>query len=1028
MAEKNIKSRIVHKHDTESNWSKATTFIPKQGEIIIYDIDSNHSYERFKIGDGITKVNNLPFADANKVDKISGKGLSTNDYTTAEKNKLASIAEGANKTIVDSELSSTSTDPVQNKVVNAAINDLNTLVGDTAVATQISNAVASKADASHTHDDRYYTESEIDTKLSGKSDTSHTHSTYVNQNAFSNIKVGNTTVAADTATDTVTLVAGNNITITPDATNDKIIIAATDTVYTHPSSGVTAGTYKSVTVNAQGHVTGGSNPTTLSGYGITDAATKSALTAVSDLVGDTAVSAQISDYAAPKSHTHNYAGSSSAGGAAKVSESDIGITTAGTGSAYTATVPGITALASGVSFIMVPHVVSSSTTPTLNVNSLGAKNIKRRLSSISTSVQSGYSNTWLAKGTPFRVTYDGTQWIVEGLTKPATADLYGTLSVEKGGTGATSASDARTNLGITPANIGAAASSHTHSYLPLSGGTVTGALTVNKELYSNAAIISKRNSSPQLILQNANGAQLGSIYSGTSDGSYSDVLISVNSSSSDVAYFGFAKNGQFTAPNNIYSKGTLVSQTNSYPGLTIQNTSGANLAMLYSNGTTGEYSNAVLRVYSSASAYSSYSFGNDGTLDFGGALRSGNHTIKGNSYPALSFTDTSVNKTFAYLQPQTSAGDYADVLLAVKNSSGQSNFLFAMNGDLTIGKKLYNPGGQVVKRLGLTSSGTNGYIKFATINLTGTTYQNQPIRIAIAQRGRYGSFKLRFASVNSADPAVEQFVKTGQIEVYIHKSATSVWDLYLHKSEAYDDIDVTVYENGSHNSFKFTWVDTLVSALPSGYITASEETWSGAAASANTLNNTLAISKGGTGATTASGALTNLGALSTSGGTVTGILTVNNTLYGETIQTINEYVGMYENNRAGKIDIGNATYGDWTTIACSNDGSVSISNMLRATALRVDGQNDWPSLYFKCSSKTNPGVLLQASSNHGFGIYCYGSDLDSASTRYYEGYTFPAPATGLTANKSYTVYSEKNIIYSSSQPAGVKGAIWLKPV
>lgn len=31
----------------------------------------------------------------NKVDKISGKGLSTNDYTTAEKNKLAGIAEGA---------------------------------------------------------------------------------------------------------------------------------------------------------------------------------------------------------------------------------------------------------------------------------------------------------------------------------------------------------------------------------------------------------------------------------------------------------------------------------------------------------------------------------------------------------------------------------------------------------------------------------------------------------------------------------------------------------------------------------------------------------------------------------------------------------------------------------------------------------------------------------------------------------------------------------------------------------------------
>ncbi|MBD8928561.1 MAG: hypothetical protein EGQ85_08090 [Faecalibacterium prausnitzii] len=34
-----------------------------------------------------------------KVDKVAGKGLSTNDYTTAEKNKLADIAEGANKYI-----------------------------------------------------------------------------------------------------------------------------------------------------------------------------------------------------------------------------------------------------------------------------------------------------------------------------------------------------------------------------------------------------------------------------------------------------------------------------------------------------------------------------------------------------------------------------------------------------------------------------------------------------------------------------------------------------------------------------------------------------------------------------------------------------------------------------------------------------------------------------------------------------------------------------------------------------------------
>ncbi len=57
----------------------------------------------------------------NKVDKETGKGLSTNDFTTAEKNKLKGIDEGANKTTVDSELSDTSENPLQNKVVAAEL-------------------------------------------------------------------------------------------------------------------------------------------------------------------------------------------------------------------------------------------------------------------------------------------------------------------------------------------------------------------------------------------------------------------------------------------------------------------------------------------------------------------------------------------------------------------------------------------------------------------------------------------------------------------------------------------------------------------------------------------------------------------------------------------------------------------------------------------------------------------------------------------------------------------------------------------
>jgi len=63
-----------------------------------------------------------------------------------------------------------------------------------------------------------------------------------NQNAFSTIAItqGTTTtnIAADTTTDTFTIVAGSNITLTPDSTNDKVTIAASQP--TVPSAGTTA--------------------------------------------------------------------------------------------------------------------------------------------------------------------------------------------------------------------------------------------------------------------------------------------------------------------------------------------------------------------------------------------------------------------------------------------------------------------------------------------------------------------------------------------------------------------------------------------------------------------------------------------------------------------------------------------------------------------------------------------------------------------------------------------------------------------
>lgn len=79
MSEKNLKVRVINKHDTSANWSKATNFIPKKGEIIVYD-DLN----KIKIGDGSTVVSNLKFVETD----ISGKY--TKPSTGIPKTDLAS--------------------------------------------------------------------------------------------------------------------------------------------------------------------------------------------------------------------------------------------------------------------------------------------------------------------------------------------------------------------------------------------------------------------------------------------------------------------------------------------------------------------------------------------------------------------------------------------------------------------------------------------------------------------------------------------------------------------------------------------------------------------------------------------------------------------------------------------------------------------------------------------------------------------------------------------------------------------------
>lgn len=141
--------------DTGTMWmgTSATSLIQ-----IKDNINTNTTYTLTKSGNTITLKgsdgSSVNITDSNTIYNnatASAAGL----MSAADKSKLDSVATGANKTVVDASFVDNSTNPVQSKVIKSALDG--------------------KSDTGHTHDDRYYTESEINTKLNAKANSSHTH-------------------------------------------------------------------------------------------------------------------------------------------------------------------------------------------------------------------------------------------------------------------------------------------------------------------------------------------------------------------------------------------------------------------------------------------------------------------------------------------------------------------------------------------------------------------------------------------------------------------------------------------------------------------------------------------------------------------------------------------------------------------------------------------------------------------------------------------------------------------------------------
>lgn len=150
-----------------------------------------------------------------------------------------------------------------------------------------------------------------------------------------------------------------------------------------------------------------------------------------------------------------------------------------------------------------------------------------------------------------------------------------------------------------------------------------------------------------------------------------------------------------------------------------------------------------------------------------------------------------------------------------------SNYLPLTGGTM---KGLLNvPYGTVV-HYNYGTNGSDGYVRLATIVIKAA-YVDAPIELTITRRGasRPTKIVILFNSASSNDPTVSTFNVVGATaNVWIYKSAASTWELYVKKSGAWDEVDVTEYHKHLylHGRITVTWQKDHISTLPDGAVQA----------------------------------------------------------------------------------------------------------------------------------------------------------------------------------------------------------------
>lgn len=140
MPEKVISTRISLKHDVEAKWKLATVFVPRAGEVIIYDKDDTHTCPRIKIGDGNLPVTKLPFI-------YSKAGSTTQPIFINEDGTIAATTYQLNATVPEGAVF---TDTHYTAKMVATSNSINTEITGTEVTNPYLNVIEDGAVRSST--------------------------------------------------------------------------------------------------------------------------------------------------------------------------------------------------------------------------------------------------------------------------------------------------------------------------------------------------------------------------------------------------------------------------------------------------------------------------------------------------------------------------------------------------------------------------------------------------------------------------------------------------------------------------------------------------------------------------------------------------------------------------------------------------------------------------------------------------------------------------------------------------------------